>query len=242
MNAARTDLAMAQTGMVTFINNLTADINGITEDVNKCNAEAARLSDELLKNQGCIGGAPAECRASLSLSIDFKQPASEDDSQKVDVNGNPVEASRLIHWAGWIRKLDDNDSTMVDVTLDQANRVKSLSISLPKNPLWANTEEEYDNTQVYAVTATVLNDKCPDREKIKFYRFIQNSLKPTASDKKTGVNIDWDHASEASVTQTRKLPFCGRMIGLTSDIGHDTDAITRYNRNGNYSLYQVIIE
>ena len=93
------------------------------------------------------------------------------------------------------------------------DEVVKIELSLPLDPEDAHTASDYDRTNLNTAVSVLLGSKCPGFDKLAFYRFFENTIKPSEHIKTDTRKYGIFHYSTQTV-DTAKAPFCGALFSL----------------------------
>lgn len=188
---------------------------------------------------GCIGRDIHTCIATLSQTLamaDYFPVTNLYAPDKVDVNGN-VLFEHNIFITGFIPGVREQFSTrgitfLIELGYDRT--VKTVKASLPNDPFFARTQEEYDRTSVYEVISAMVHSECPNLSRNEVARFIENKVKPAAE----LLGKETSYSSGDIVTgnnkQAKDVKFCGQRIDFDSFYGNSTDLASHNDPHGSF--------
>ncbi len=196
---------------------------------------------------GCLGRDRWTCVATLAQTTAVADNFVLDhlfDPPQVDVNG------KLIRWrvsfSGFIpgyHELYGIRGIVFELEFDERMLVKSLRAGLPRDPLFAQTQEEYDKTGAYEVIAAMVLTACPHISHGDVARFIENQVKPairTETSKRECSPAGGCISGEAA--RARGVSYCGETMRFSSIYGRDTNMITGQNRHGSFGGASIVFE
>ena len=169
---------------------------------------------------GCIGEDQYTCIATLAQKFAIGDSYQDEDSPlaatKYDVNGNRATGTKF-KFVGYVpvpgRESDAIDPSPVvkfQLTMGR-DRVTKVAAELAQDPTFARTQEEYDATGAYELVAAVTAKTCPTLGKPEVAKWIENTIKPSAT--------RYDERIRRGVATARiakKARFCGRMFSFDS--------------------------
>jgi hypothetical protein len=133
----------------------------------------------LAQGPGCLGVPTQSCvdwlRATMRLDEGFVAAAMAR-RHRVDVNGRPLGGSGIMSLSG--RLPGQIETTLVVLRVAPDDTVSGVEARLLRNLAAAQTEDEYDRSGLYELTARLLGRRCPSLAKLELYRFFENSVKP----------------------------------------------------------------
>ncbi len=132
----------------------------------------------------CIGAHLYRCVASLASKLwvaDWYEDQRNNvfHEYPVDVNGKTL-FPKLISMDGFLSDAKPNsefNKLHIQIDIDPHDIVKAVSISLPRNPLTAHTEDEYARTGLYEAVSPFTSN-CPQTTRIEVAQFFENRAKP----------------------------------------------------------------
>jgi hypothetical protein len=95
---------------------------------------------------------------------------------RVDVNGRPLGGAGILSLSG--RLPGQIETTLVVLHVAPDDMVTLAEARLLRNLAAAQTEDEYDRSGLYELSARLLGRRCPNLVKLELYRFFENSVKP----------------------------------------------------------------
>lgn len=201
---------------------------------------AATSPPQSALSDGCIGHSLPECLADLksTLRVDESEITQQlSRASETDVNGRPLGGANLVTAAVYFTAGSAPDDVIIH--RDAAGMVSSVEISLPGNPQWAKTADEYAKTGLAAAFRAVLPSSCTAAGDLAAFKFFENVVKPTIETGKKDTTIDETHAETSRMSQSAALPYCGIKVRFSHLGGYDTDEISEYNDNGAYSFSTI---
>lgn len=185
------------------------------------------------RQPGCIGEDRYTCVATLSQKLAIADQWQLKDfnvftQAKVDVNGRPVDGNRIT-FEGYPPNVKSTslvessfNRTTFFLTLGKDGSVTAMDANLPKDPIAARTQEEYDATDVYESVWAVTAKSCPTLSKADVAKWIENTIKPASklgpkqhfADEGIGVG-----SSTSTDFASKKVVFCGRTFQFHSVYG-----------------------
>jgi hypothetical protein len=191
----------------------------------------------------CLGSDARSCVLLLRTKLSFK---TSDFSrrflsfQELDVSGVPVSKIRDIRLTASSTLDSSTRYIFVTLHLDRNNVVTNMSFGLPGDPGNANTEREYDQTHVYEAASLAIGTRCDGMaNKIGFYRFFQNFVKPTRDAPKRDTYVGVTEASDEYGTNSKNISLCGSSIRYNSRWGSATWQIDAGNPLGKFTSASV---
>src|SRR5438094_4555022 len=138
------------------------------------NPPAARAASNPAEGPGCLGVMAEACvrwlQATMTLDEAFI-PAAMARRHRVDVNGRPLDGG-LISLTG---KLPGRlEPLVILVHLKPDDTVAGVEATLLGNLIMARTEDVYDQSGLYEITARLLGRRCPGLARLDLYRFFEN--------------------------------------------------------------------
>ena len=200
-------------------------------------------------NAGCIGQDVHTCVATLAQTLamaDDYLVSSLYKPDTVDVNGN-VLFERAIFVSGFLpgkRTLTNTENKLrFDIRLGNDRRISDLTVSLPKDPFFAHTQEEYDATGFYEVISALGRTDCPGLTPNQAARFIENEVKPRAhlSGEEASCSAS-SGCTSANNNQTKEIEFCGQTMEFDSVYGNASDLASESNLHGAFGGMSVIFK
>ncbi|MBV9858758.1 MAG: hypothetical protein JO038_01430 [Alphaproteobacteria bacterium] len=178
---------------------------------------------------GCVGTALGACIVSLGAALSFdpnllaSQVARRNET---DVNGRPI--SRTISLYAKVPGHLDGSEILLHLAAPAPNdTIARVAASLPADPIFARSEEEYDRTLLFPLMKALLGNRCLELDRIALYRFFENSVKPRiVSEKKLAKQGLFKRSQEFA--HADKLAYCGASFSYTrtaqwnGDLNDDT--------------------
>jgi len=178
---------------------------------------------------GCIGEDKYTCVATLAQKLAIADKCCLPDynifpNVKYDVNGKPVNGSRITFYGfpanANIEHLTDDvyNKTNFDLTLGPDGSVAKMRASLPKDPTYAQTQAEYDATNVYETVWAATARTCPTLNSADVAKWIENAIKPSSH---LTPPKHWKDPDPSSATDlvSKNAAFCGRSFQFHSVSG-----------------------
>lgn len=190
---------------------------------------------------GCIGEDKYTCVATLSQRMTVADDWANKDSNvfpeiKYDVNGKPVNGSLVMLSAYRPNGYAVHDGGQTQLMLDVApnGSVSHIMAMLPsaREPLVAQTQEDYDRTHVYDIVAAVTAKTCPALTSSEVARWIENVVKPTVAYEKETKFDDGMTTGRSQSSHSKKIVFCGRTFSFNSSSGYYRQGFSRMPYEG----------
>ena len=186
---------------------------------------------------GCLGMPLAYCLHGLFDRFDAADGKSLIEQMKrnddVDVNGHPVVSSKTLTSVGSIHGLSDSGYTTVTIEYDDKRIVEKMKVGLPRDPLLAQTEQEYRDSGLFEAVSMILGDSCQSLDRTHLYKFFQNEIKPVVVNDGKTVDVSMNGASEDYMKHAAAT-YCGKLMTYRGVFGNDTEQITLDNPHGAY--------
>lgn len=194
---------------------------------------------------GCIGEDKYTCAATLAQKIavadEFTSPFNIFAEAKYDVNGKPVTGSSIFLYGFVPNATTDNAAlrefnalhqrTFFFLTLDQSGKVTEVKATLPKDPSFARTQEEYDATGVYETISALVAKTCPTLSRAEVAKWVENTVKPSSKFGPREVSTAPD-LSVSTHRASKPITFCGRGFAFNSVWGNSVDLADTTNPHG----------
>lgn len=203
----------------------------------------------------CIGIDLFTCIASLSKTLAVAtesrswQYLTKNDpltADKTDVTGKTLfnkDIRFVAYVPGW--QYDKYDyiykKLSYNISLGDDRKVTRVSIIFPRDPLHAQTKEEYDATGLYEGLAPLLNINCPDLTRDELYKVFETEMKAALGARTTQVSSSI-HDVGITEGQIGKIQFCGKSLTFSSSVGRSTSMISEHNTSGIYGGGLISIE
>jgi membrane-associated protease RseP (regulator of RpoE activity) len=201
---------------------------------------AVTLQPQPSSTEGCIGHSIPECVEHLksTLRVDESEIAQQlSRASETDVNGKPLGGASLV--TAGVYFTDGSAPDDVIIHRDAVGIVSSVEVSLPGNPQWAKTADEYSKTGLAAAFRAVLPSSCTAAGDLAAFKFFENVVKRTMTTGKKDTTIDETHAETSRMSQSAALPYCGVKVRFSHLGGYDTNEISEHNDNGAYSFSTI---
>jgi hypothetical protein len=204
---------------------------------------------------GCIGEDKYTCVATLAQKLAIADEYFVSDfnifaDAKYDVNGKPVTGSRIFFYGFVPSASADNAAlrefnaihqrTHFDLTLDRGGKVTELAANLPKDPIFARTQEEYDATGVYETISAVAAKTCPTLSRADVAKWVENTVKPNSKFGPREVSADPD-LSVATHRASKPITFCGHTFAFHSVWGNSVDLADTTNPHGVFGGMTIVV-
>jgi hypothetical protein len=142
-------------------------------------ADASQTAASAPVNTGCLGKDILTCVAMLRPVETTFGSGQEIERQlaynsAVDVNGRSLDRSRVLQLTAKMAEGQFND---IYVDYDGTNIVTAILIELSRDPIAAQTTDEYDATAIMPTAMLICGTACGDMSKDELYRFFQNQVK-----------------------------------------------------------------
>jgi hypothetical protein len=170
---------------------------------------------------GCIGEDKYTCVATLAQKLAITDSYVVKDNLfaevRYDVNGRPLIGK--ITFEGYLPNAKGGDfiykRTAFLLTLGPQGTITTIEVSLPKDPIYARTQDEYDATAAYETVSALTAKTCPTLARADVARWIENTIKPKSKEgpRKRWSDLERGHAT--SITSP-KTAFCGRTFQFES--------------------------
>lgn len=207
------------------------------------------------RTPGCMGEDKYTCVATLAQKLAIADEYFVSDFNifadvKFDVNGKPVTGSRIFFY-GFVPNARStggvdpeftaiHDRTHFDLTLGRDGRVTEVAANLPKDPIFAKTQEEYDATGAYETISAVTAKTCPSLSNAEVAKWIENTVKPASKFGPREVSTDPD-LSVATHRAAKAIVFCGRTFEFHSVWGNSVDLADTTNPHGVFGGMTIIV-
>ena len=182
---------------------------------------------------GCIGEDKYTCVASLSQRLTV---ADEWDSEfsvfpeiKHDVNGKPINGNTVMlnAYRPNARELHDGGKTRLMLDIAPNGSVSKIDALLPHDPLFAQTQQDYDETHIYETVAAVTAKTCPALTNSEVARWVENVVKPGRTfGEEEAVDFGTNSGRAANI-DSKKTTFCGRTFQFHSASGYYREGFQR---------------
>ncbi len=202
---------------------------------------SARASDtvrsiDAARRGGCINKPLDVCLHNLEALYRISPYESIADqvrgNEAVDVNGQKVRKKNLLiiegYMEGWPQILT------IDLEYTASRTVSYIGLTLPSDPSFAETSEDYAKTGLYEGIVLLLGSECQNIGRLDVYKFFQNSVKPKIIREGKTTEIHDTSAEISYFSKALNIPFCGRNFSYTHLVGYDTNDITIDNPHGAY--------
>lgn len=210
-----------------------------TKDDYEASATVAARAQQLVaapQERGCLGKDAVTCVATIALSTRISStPPYPGVTTGVlrfpkklerDIYGKPVYQSvsflTLVTPAG--KTQADELSVLTDLMLEDGEHVNDVLVDLPRSPVSAKTEADWDATAVFEIATAVMGRDCIGTDRLAFYRLFdkaQNSGEYTT--------IMSDDLADPSVSKgsVGTVAMCGASMTVTF--------VSGVSLNGRYS-------
>jgi hypothetical protein len=124
-----------------------------------------------------------------------------------------------------------------------AHACKGTEVSIGISPMvmHAQTEEDFDKTDLIRAMSSMFDQKCWNGDKLTLYRWFTNSVKAKAVRDPAELRFDASAAAESRYRHTSKILFCGRHIRYSGLSGNSTDEISDGNESGGFALADLVV-
>ena len=164
---------------------------------------------------GCLGQKVEACVQSLraSMQLDEGRLASALSRRHMtDVNGRPFGAG-LVNISGRIPGRTQTQIMLLRLAADDT--VASVEASLLGDLIPARAAEAYDQSGVYDIVARILGRRCPGLERLAFYRFIENAVKPRIKMERRDLSAGL-LGRHRLTARAAEVPYCGAHFTYTT--------------------------
>jgi hypothetical protein len=191
-------------------------ICGVVATLTACaNPPSAKAVATPADGPGCLGVTAETCvrwlQATMTLDEGFI-PAAMARRHRVDVNGRPLDGG-LISLTG---KLPGRlEPLVILVHLKPDDTVASVEATLLGNLIMARTEDVYDQSGLYEITARLLGHRCPGLARFELYRFFENSLKPRIVAQRQDLSAGLFGLHKLT-SRAADVPYCGVRFTYTN--------------------------
>ena len=183
------------------------------------------------RRPGCIGEDKYTCVATLAQKLAITDHVGSQDFDlfadvRYDVNGRPLNGQRFT-LDGFVPNYRDfaHRSAYLTVNLAPDGSVSLVEAKLLKGVELAHTQEEYDATGIYEITAAIAAKECPGLSKSEVARWVENTVKPNihqkreergkkAKEKRKKLNAQ--AVRSYRLFDSPKIAFCGRTFEFTT--------------------------
>jgi hypothetical protein len=178
---------------------------------------------------GCVDALFKTCIANVSLVVTDDSPAAtEKEIARQTVSGVlNGDVSLYGHFA-------DAPSHAVSVSIMVNNgKVLLIDVQTDGNDAAAETDAQYDRTDLYRIFQVLTGGKCNGEplDKRSVYRFFQTKVKPARKRDPEPPHETAEH----KMTTPKLIPFCGRNLGYMYSWGIHPDTIDANNPTGAYT-------
>lgn len=181
---------------------------------------------------GCIGEDKLSCAASIAAVVTVADDyssygASLFPDRRPDVNGHDLNEGRVKLTAYDPAAITGQRHLSFDLRIDRGGKVRGIMISLPKDPMFAKTQDEYDKTMIYEAVAPVVSlGKCPDLSRESVAQWFENKAKPKATFSPRKFESSVGNITESQTRSATGVPFCGRSFDISSIQGIDPQLVS----------------
>lgn len=191
----------------------------------------------------CLGEDARSCGLLLMSKVNAKSSdfaRSFLELQEIDVNGKRVKNVGSILVTVEMSGSARLGRLTVLLHLTETNVVRSVAITLPRDPASANTEAEYAATAIYEAALISIGSSCVDMSnELKFYQFFQNSVKPSIKRQGRSTYVGVADASDSYSSRSDKIALCNVLMRYDSETGSATWAVDERNPLGKFHTARV---
>ncbi len=176
---------------------------------------------------GCIGEDKYTCIAALAQKLAIADQFFLKDfnifaETKYDVNGKPLTGSKIT-FDGYLPSAKDDFSprrAAFHLTLRPDGTVSSVEAQMPKDPALAQTQEEYDATDIYEIVWAATAKTCPALSRADVAKWIENTVKASSRlmPRERGRERDTE-VHDFRELKSKQTAFCGRTFEFESASG-----------------------
>ncbi len=181
---------------------------------------------------GCVGTDLTACVTSLAAAMWFDPAAVAVElarRNELDVNGKPATRTVLIG-ASFPGRIETIPIALHLAAPGPNDTVVKAAAALPRVPTDVHTVREYDETFLYDVVATLLGNRCPDSDRLKFYQFFENTVKPRlVSEKIVERPGIFSHTMVRS--HADRVPYCGVKFSYSTLVEWDGELMSKAMRS-----------
>jgi hypothetical protein len=189
----------------------------------------------------CVGEPLASCLTRIRSGLEFDQDEVDHQLARfkaVDVNGHPIAKSRYLLIMANPPGTGTINAQLITVKLGSGDVVQSVSVTLPHDSAYANTEEEYDETWLFPMASVVLDPACVGG-KVALYRVFQNSIKPKIVRGGKETRITATHAEASRLDKAPPVAICGVTMSYSNLSSVDSARVDADNPHGTSSLISL---
>jgi hypothetical protein len=118
--------------------------------------------------------------------------------------------------------------------------VTEVAANLPKDPIFAKTQEEYDATGAYETISALTAKTCPAVSSAEVAKWIENVVKPKSKFGPREVSTEPD-LSIATHRASKPVVYCGRTFEFHSVWGNSVDLANTTNPHGVFGGMTIIV-
>jgi hypothetical protein len=172
---------------------------------------------------GCIGEDKYTCVATLAQKLAIADNYALKDVNlfadvRYDVNGRPATGGKIM-LDGYLPNAKGSDfihnRTAFFLTLGRDGTVATIQAALPKDPINARTQDEYDATAAYETVSALTAKTCPTLARADVAKWIENTIKPNSKEQPRHHGSQPRHSRTTSISSP-KTAFCGRTFQFES--------------------------
>lgn len=222
---------------------------GWTKEDYEASAAVASRAQQLVaapQERGCLGKDAVTCVATIALSTRISSTPPYPGittgvlrfpkAPERDIYGKIVSRSVsfliLITPAG--AKPDAEMSALTGLSMDDGEHVDSIAFSLPRSPMLAKTQPDWDATAIFELATAAMGAKCIGLDRPAFYRLVDKAQKIAGSS--TSFN---DSLSDPGVSRggVGSVPICGVVMrvgyvsGVSISAGHYSGSTLEFARD-----------
>jgi hypothetical protein len=177
---------------------------------------------------GCIDTSVTDCMLSLAGAMSFDADAVGRELQlrrELDVNGRPARRTIGVTatFPGHVEPVDLVLRLAPEVTDD---RVIKVAATLPRDPTELHTVRQYDEAYLYDTVSTLLGRRCLSLDKLQFYQFFENQVKPRMVSE-TRVERPGIFSHTIVRKHSDRVPYCGAVLSFASVTEWDGELMSK---------------
>ena len=209
---------------------------GWTKEDYEASAAVAARAQQLVaapQERGCLGKDAVTCVATIALATRISStppdrgvttgvlrfPKTLDRDIYGKIMSRSVSFLTLIAPAG--AKPDAEMSALTNVSMDDGEHVSSIAFSLPRTPILAKTQDDWDATAIFELATATMGAKCVGSDRLAFYRLVDKAQKSASSSTTFSDSLSDPGVSKGGVGS---VPFCGVVmrVGHVSGVSMST--------------------
>jgi len=157
-----------------------------------------------------------------------------------DVNGNLRPGHDIFSVLGYLPST--GGAMLLRFNITRSERIKKAEAILPQSPIFALSERDYDRTGLFEAAYLILGARCADLNKLWFYRFFHNQVKPRMIQKSGAAKIIPGHAGTFTSYRAVNIPFCGKRFSFFELSGYDPENIFTSNSRNFHIIPSIAFE